>query len=214
MALLPPVPNPQGLSSSTFVAPPIDGTLTVAEVFDHNAERSPDHPFFVYQEPSTKEIVQIPWKSVRLATHRVARIVESYNVPAPRIVAILALVDTISYFTLIHGIIRAGYAPFPLSPRNSPAAIAHLLSKTECTHMFVSEDPSMQGLSAGSLKVLAGQGGHHVERLPVPFFDEVYAPQSDEEALSIPKAKKVDLTSPGLILHSSGRSFVCQILVS
>lgn len=211
MVLLPPVPTRQGASSSTFVTPPLDGSLSAAQLFDFNAENSPDHPFFVYQEPATKELVQVPWKTVRLATHRVSKIVESYNVPAPRIIGILALVDTISYFTLMHGIIRAGYVPFPLSPRNSPAAIAHLLSKTECTHIFVSEDPSMQGLSAGSLKVLAGQGGHSVERIPVPFFDEVYAEGSPEELSAIPKVGGVeDLNTLGFILHSSG---VCLTLV-
>lgn len=207
MALLPPVPTRQGAKSSTFVTPPLDGSITSAELFDFNAENSPEHPFFVYQEPSTKELVEIPWKKVRLATHRVAKIVESHNVPAPRIIAILALVDTISYFTLTHGIIRAGYVPFPLSPRNSPAAIAHLLSKTECTHLFVSEDPSMQGLSAGSLKVLASQGGQSVERIPIPFFDDVYAEATEEELNAITKVKHAELTGPGLILHSSGTRY-------
>lgn len=207
LQLLPQVPNPQGLSSRTFVTPPIDGSLTIAEVFDFNAEHSPEHPYFVYEDQSTHNIVPVTWKSLRNATRRVARIVHSYDVPpASRIIGILALVDTVSYFTLIHGIIRAGYIPFPLSPRNSPAAIAHLLAKTGVTHMFVSEDPSMQGLSAGSLKVLAGQGGQRVERLPTPFFDELYQPRPEEDALPLPDIPKADLSAPGVILHSSGKS--------
>jgi len=212
--LLPPVPNPQALSSSTFKAPPVDGSLTVSELFDYNAEHSPQHPIFIYEEPSTKKLTPVNWKSLRRATHRVAQIVESQQVPAPRIVAILALVDTVTYFTLIHGIIRAGHVPFPLSPRNSPAAIAHLLNKTECTHMFVSEDPSMQGLATGSLKVLAGQGGHQVKRIPTPFFDELYEPRPKEDSIPIPKAKKVDLEGPGLILHSSGTASESHILIA
>jgi acyl-CoA synthetase (AMP-forming)/AMP-acid ligase II len=204
--LLPPVPNPQGLSSSTFKTPPIDGSLSVAEVFDYNAEHSPEHPLFLYQEPLTNKSTTVTWRSVRRATHRVAQIVKSHQVPAPRVVAILALVDTITYFTLIHGIIRAGYVPFPLSPRNSPAAIAHLLAKTECKHIFLSEDPSMQGLAAGSLKILAGQGDHQVKRIVTPFFDELYESRPKEDSIPIPKTKGVDLAGPGLILHSSGKT--------
>ena len=68
--------------------------------------------------------------------------------------------------------------------------------------MFVSDDPSMQGLSTGSLKVLAGQGGHAVERIPAPFYEELYKDEGDDHL--IPKAKKAELTDIGLILHSSG----------
>lgn len=70
--------------------------------------------------------------------------------------------------------------------------------------MFVSDDPSMQGLATGSLKTLAGQGGHQVKRIPTPFFDELYELRPKEDSIPIPKAKKVDLAGPGLILHSSG----------
>lgn len=214
---LPQVPNPQGLSSKTFVTPPIDGSLTMAEIFDFHAEHSPEHPYFIYEDQSTHEIIPVTWKSLRDATRRVARIVHSHNVPsdppAPRIIAILALIDTVSFFTLIHGIIRAGYTPFPLSPRNSPAAIAHLLAKTGATHMFVSEDPSMQALSAGSLKMLAGQGGQKVERLPTPFFDELYQPRPEEDARPLPPLAKADLSAAGVILHSSGKSSYASFIV-
>src|SRR6202034_3963513 len=38
--------------------------------------------------------------------------------------------DTITYFFFMVGILRAGFTVFPISPRNNPPAIAHLLKKT------------------------------------------------------------------------------------
>lgn len=201
--VLPPVPTPQGLKTKDFKAPPLDGSLTLVEVFEYNAKHSPNHAFFRYED-TPGHFKNINWKQLHRATYRVARIVESHKVPEPKIVAILALIDTVSYFTLIHGIIRAGHIPFPLSPRNSPAAIAHLLAKTKVTHMFVSGDPSMQGLSAGALKMAKATEGHSVELIPTPFYTELYESRPEEDRKPIPPAKKADLKAQGLMLHSSG----------
>lgn len=76
------------------------------------------------------------------ASHRVAHIVRPLRQGAPQeIIAIIASTTTILYITLIDGIIRAGivvspsfrglptritshtFQPFPISPRNSPAAV-------------------------------------------------------------------------------------------
>ncbi|KAF8311061.1 acetyl-CoA synthetase-like protein [Clavulina sp. PMI_390] len=196
----------QGATSKTFVTPPVDGTVTAPELWDFLATNAPTHPYFIYEDNDTHELVTIDWKQVRLATHRTAEIVKSYNVPTDgtKVIGILALADTVSTFILIHAIMRAGYVPFPLSPRNSPSAIAHLLKQAKVTHLFVSEDPSMQGLSKGSLKVLLGQGGQEVERLPMPFYFDVAGPAAPGEEESIVPVAHAELDSPGLILHSSG----------
>ncbi|KAF9505928.1 hypothetical protein BS47DRAFT_1322053 [Hydnum rufescens UP504] len=212
--LLPPPPNPQGRKSKTFVAPPIDGSLTLSEVFDHHAKHSPNHPFFVFHDAPGKE-AQVTWRQLRRATARVARILHSHNIPsappAPKIIAVLALVDTITYFTLLHGIVHAGYIPFPISPRNSPAAIAHLLTKTNTTHMFVSTDPGMQGLSAATLKLT----GDKIQLMAPPFFTQLYEPRPQEDALPLPFVQKPDLLAPAFILHSSGStSFPKPIIIT
>ena len=208
--LLPPTPLTHGSNSKTFTQPPLDGSLSIAEVFDYHAHNSPEHPIFIYEDEPGK-IETIYWPQLVHATARVASLIRSYNVPseapATKVIAVLALADTITYFTLIHGIIRAGYVPFPLSPRNSPEAIAHLLIKSRATHMLVSGDPSMQGLSAGSLKRLAAdEGSIKVERLSVPFFADLYAP-FDEKKESLESPEKVDLDATCLMLHSSGAFF-------
>jgi hypothetical protein len=52
------------------------------------------------------------------------------------------------------GIIRAGYTVFPISHRNSAAAVAHLLSAKNVTHMLVGEEKSMQSLAKTALELM------------------------------------------------------------
>ncbi len=49
------------------------------------------------------------------------------------------IVDTITYYTMIMAVMRRGYAIIPISPRNSPAAVAHLI-KTVCVNAFLWEE--------------------------------------------------------------------------
>lgn len=175
-------------------------------MIDYNADYGPNHPLFLYDDGPLK--VYITWSQVRRATERVSRIVRSCNIPshntASKCIGILAALDTITYFTLQHGIIRSGYIPFALSPRNSPAAVAHLLSKTNTTHVFVSGDPSMQALWAGTEMVLQGSGQHTCQAIPTPFYTELYEERPEEYGPPFPPAPAADLNSVGLMLHSSG----------
>ena len=202
---LPPVPLQHGKDSTTFARPLLDGSLTIPQMIDYNAEHGPNHPLFLYDDGPAK--VYITWSQVRRATERAARIVRSYNIPthdtASRCIGILAALDTITYFTVQHGIIRAGYIPFSLSPRNSPAALAHLLSETNTAHVFVSGDPSMQALWAGVEKVLQGTGHPTCQAIPTPFYAQLYEERS-EDGLAILPAPGANLNSVGLMLHSSG----------
>ena len=47
---LPAVPRTQGLKSTTFCVPPLDGSLTFPQLFEFHGKHSPEHPFFVYAE--------------------------------------------------------------------------------------------------------------------------------------------------------------------
>ena len=56
------------------------------------------------------------------------------------------------------GIIRAGHTVFPISPRNSAPAVAHLLTKTGTQHVFVGPESALQDLAAMSLKLMKDAG--------------------------------------------------------
>ena len=48
--MLPAIPRIQGLTSTTFRAPPLDGSLLFPQLLDFHGQHSADHRFFVYAE--------------------------------------------------------------------------------------------------------------------------------------------------------------------
>ncbi|KAK0201251.1 NRPS-like enzyme [Desarmillaria ectypa] len=178
-------------SSLTFNRPPLDGSLTYPEIFDYNAQHSPDHPVFQFYDQD--HIQKITWREVTKAIHAVGHVVLEHvprtgSVP---VVGVLANADSITFLTVVAGIIRAGYTAFPISTRNSPAAVAHLLESTGCKNVFVSADPAMQ-------EVARMQDG--IKAIPMPTFEDLYL-KSDSEPL--PHVRP-DWEQLALILHSSG----------
>ena len=65
----------QGITSDTFKVPPLDGSLTIPEIFDWQAEQSPYHPVYEYAEEDGS-IVSLNYIEVRRAIHRGACLVE------------------------------------------------------------------------------------------------------------------------------------------
>ena len=104
---------------------------------------------------------------------------------------------------MIAGIIRAGYSAFPISPRNSDAAVADLLRKSGAAFMLVSRDKPMQKLAQGASQLLLLEGDDRVMPfMDVPSFQEIYEraePVEPPPALQIIKSDETVL-----ILHSSG----------
>lgn len=70
---LPPATQPQGVHCTTFEQPPVDGTLTIPEMFDWHAEKSPNHPLFVYLDDDGK-VKTITWGETIRAAHRAGRL--------------------------------------------------------------------------------------------------------------------------------------------
>ncbi|KAJ7659561.1 hypothetical protein DFH06DRAFT_1044174 [Mycena polygramma] len=189
-----------GLSSSTFKPPLLDGSSLLPDVFIHHAQHSSTHPLFVYVNedrlPKT-----ITWSravdAFKVVAHmsRTQVVADSDSESVP-VVAILASTDQITYTSMVAGVVLAGFAPFPLSTRNSPAAIAHLLQSKSCSHMFVSSDPSMHKLAAAAGVILGGD----LKMIPMPTFQELFEPSHVPEILP----RRVALDDAAVIMHSSG----------
>lgn len=100
------------------------------------------------------------------------------------------------------GIFRTGFTALPISPRNSPAAVAHLLRKANVAHVLVGPENALQGLIASSLALLDGEEDLKPSISVIPAFDQVYRPDSEPfEPLDPGKFK---LENAAVILHSSG----------
>lgn len=105
------------------------------------------------------------------------------------------------------GILRAGYTVFPISPRNSPQAIAHLLRKTGAIHLFASGDSQLQSLACTSIELLQATGeANAVKIYETPVFGDLFPHEAAETSFIRFPVRHFDLEMPALILHSSGKS--------
>ncbi|KAF8890513.1 hypothetical protein CPB84DRAFT_1849102 [Gymnopilus junonius] len=206
--IIPPAPQTQAQSSKTFSIPPLDGSLTLPEIFDWHAQHSKEHRLFVFAQENG-EIRNILWPEAVRAIHVGARIIRRImdwkagmkDIP---VVAVLAASDTISYFTTAVAILRAGYTVFPISPRNSPAAVAHLLHKVGVGHLLVGHEQSIIDLANGSLELLSSEYPDipKPKRTSVPLFEDLYL-ESNNDADDIPFEKR-GLNDITVYMHSSG----------
>ncbi|KIM81361.1 hypothetical protein PILCRDRAFT_821447 [Piloderma croceum F 1598] len=206
---IPAPPQTQALNSPTFILPPLDGSLTLPEICDFHLKHSPNHPVFVYADElgTTRSIV---WHEVvrglYQAGHIVRSRVEAEGLEPAReipIVALLCLSDTITYLTTVFGIIRAGYAAFLISPRNSPAAVAHLLSTRAVTHILIGTEQSLQNLATVSLDMIKGRATERPTVSFMPLFDELYSDGKETTFDRLP-FKRPSMNDLAIILHSSG----------
>ncbi|KZT73709.1 acetyl-CoA synthetase-like protein [Daedalea quercina L-15889] len=208
--LLPPVPQTRDRSCTTFCVPPLDGSLTFPQLIDFHGQESANHRFFVYaEEDGTVE--SLTWFHVSEAVRRGALLVKERLGPKAgmaesTVVAILSPSDSIPYATTIMGIMRAGYVPFPISTRNSPAAIAYLLEKTSVQHLFVGLEQAIQTLTADTIEVLKSQHPSATvpTTSPMPVFGDLYGKEVENVAVENVPYEHPGLDKRSFLLHSSG----------
>jgi hypothetical protein len=141
------------------------------------------------------------------------------------VVALVANADNILYVTAVAGFIRAGLTVsmhcgscthprlststqvFPLSPRNSAAAVCHMLRKVSAHRLMVTATSLGTLLSEVQEELAASDYELSIEELPA--FTKIYPHFGFEtadmsfEPLTLPSADAFVNRSP-LILHSSG----------
>lgn len=92
---------------------------------------------------------------------------------------------------------------FPISTRNSPGAIAHLLTKTDPTHILVGPEKLWQDLAAASFKIMAENNVQPPRAVNMPIFEDLYMTRNEDVELLPPyKPAPSDLA---FIMHSSGK---------
>ncbi|KZT66300.1 acetyl-CoA synthetase-like protein [Daedalea quercina L-15889] len=208
---VPPAPETQALSSPTFRLPPLDGSVSFPELYDWHGIHNPGHRVFVFPcgDGSVREIL---YPEAARAIHVGAKIIASRmgsdaDTEDRAVIGIVAASDVIPYYITEVSIMRANHIVFPISPRNSPAAIAHLIHKANIKHILVGRDHAMQNLVEGALHLLRAQyqdtavpGTSHM-----PAFDELFVEGDQGEPLtSVLPFKYRGPDSPVLFLHSSG----------
>jgi hypothetical protein len=107
-------------------------------------------------------------------------------------------------------IIRANYIAFPISPRNSAPAIAHLINKVNVTHILLGHEQSMLDLVDETLEVLQSEYPSSTKPgiSPIPLFHDLYLGPSTSvnmDDLPITRNESDDIM---FYLHSSGDYFL------
>ncbi len=66
--------------STSFSLPEgyLDLNVPLPATWDHHAKNSPDHPLFIY-ENELRDIRTVTWRQANRATHRAARLVQSFS---------------------------------------------------------------------------------------------------------------------------------------
>ncbi|KAG9217913.1 hypothetical protein CCMSSC00406_0005283 [Pleurotus cornucopiae] len=217
--VLPPPRQVHGLDLKwNYQFPPMDGSLTMSELYDFHYENNPEHPVFKYANRAG-DIVTLAYDKVVPAIHNAGRYVAnavgvqlgggSQDKP---VVAIVASSDTITYFTTVVGMLRAEIIVFPVSPRNSPPAVAHLLRRTQPTNVLVSVETPIKELVNEALELLRSENEKKIPVVaPMPVFEQLY---TDEPFQPLPPRTR-DLDSTRIIVHSSGStSFPKPIIIN
>ncbi|EGN97840.1 hypothetical protein SERLA73DRAFT_109083 [Serpula lacrymans var. lacrymans S7.3] len=217
---IPDHPKTQCLDSKTFVTPVLNGSLTIPEIYDEHLRNSSEHPLFIYPRSADGTLRTILWPEAVYAIRRaglltLSRIKASQDSVPPSYnptVAILASSDHISFFAVIMGMIYVGCPVFPISPRNSSQAVAHLLRTSGATHLYVGVEQIFQDTAAAAMELLRESESVEPQIHPMPIFEELFNDENQAEVLSL-RASKSPLEAPALILHSSGSTAFPKLIV-
>ncbi|KAG2030449.1 hypothetical protein BDR03DRAFT_878261, partial [Suillus americanus] len=128
------------VSSYHLNYPPLDGSLFLPELVQFNAQHNSDATFFVYDKPDSYDLVSISHSDFYRACLRAAQAIGPASAGTDKeVVALIANSDTLLYQTVFMGIILAGLVPFPMSPRNSAAAVTSMMQKTRCRRLITTQ---------------------------------------------------------------------------
>ena len=95
-----------------------------------------------------------------------------------------------------------GLVPFPISLRNSPFAVAHLIRSTNASAVYVNQNSANHRLAVEASEILAKEG-ISLLILFVPKYEDLYCVTTMPDVALV----KVDQDHPSLILHSSGQYY-------
>ncbi|KAG7087816.1 hypothetical protein E1B28_013756 [Marasmius oreades] len=194
-----------------FISPPMNGSLSIPELFDWHKENNPNHPLFAYSENYEDDVYRVSYSQFYDAYHRAGAIaaglfgLDVSNAHEKRpVVAIFSTADTITTFTNIIGLSRLGAIPFPLSPRFSPRVLAHLLKSAKVSHIYVNGNPHLRSVAEEAVVLTSGDEGEKlkldVKIHDLPEFNVLYGNSTWFPRL--PK-RTVDHSSHAIYIHSS-----------
>ncbi|KAJ7214255.1 acetyl-CoA synthetase-like protein [Mycena haematopus] len=187
------------------IVPPLDCSLNVAQILDFHITRENRSAAYSFTDDDGK-ITEISRFEFSRAAHRVAHLLRPQRRGLDgQVLAIVALTDVLIYQTIVAGSIIAGLVPFPISHRNSAAAIFHLLSNTS-SHRVLTTKGSLGGLVE---TVAADNAPYELSIEDIPLLGQIYPHLGHEstEHTFVPYPSpitSIPIDNVALYLHSSG----------
>ncbi|KAG0695028.1 hypothetical protein DFH29DRAFT_957159 [Suillus ampliporus] len=208
-------PHMPALSMSP-VYPPLDGSVLITDMIDFHIKHNASLPCYVYADESEPHHVHsVSYLDLGRAVQRAARVLKEVLGSTERqVVAFIAPLDTLYYQTIVLGLMRAGFIPFPMSPRNSPPAIVNLLRKTSCVRLIAVRD-SLNALieAVERIYITESRESHfHGDGLMItepPSFSALYPQfgcETQDNILDVLLPWPAKLDDVALYQHSSGSS--------
>ncbi|KAJ7153064.1 putative aminoadipate reductase [Mycena crocata] len=195
--------------SPSWPAPP--APMRISEAIAWNSKTYPTAPFYLYAAPDPSFACGIVTHlEFGRATHRAAHILRPNREGSDgQVVALVAQSDTVLQHAVVAGLMTANLIPFPISPRNSAAAVVNLLQRTSCHRLLA---------TCVTLRALLAEVKQEIKRLDpdfslvveeIPSLAEIYPNLGAEtegcafEPYPEP-SRQPSLDDTCLYLHSSG----------
>ncbi|KAF8901178.1 acetyl-CoA synthetase-like protein [Gymnopilus junonius] len=188
-----------------------DNSLTLPETIDFHIKHNPSNPLYVFSEDSKYEsdVTNITYLEFGRATDRVAHYVRPSRAGADgQVVAFIALSDTLLFHAVTIGIMRAGLVPYPMSPRNTAAAIVKMMRDVSSHRLLTTQQTLRPLLGEIQMELSKEATPYNISFEEVPPLSEIFPKLGNETAADpfepYPKAPRPPLDNTALYLHSSG----------
>ncbi|KAJ6601010.1 putative aminoadipate reductase [Mycena vulgaris] len=191
------------------VLPPLDCSLNLYEIIDLHIAHENRGAAFAFADELGR-ITEISQFEVARAAHRVAHLLRPQRRgPEGQVLAIAALTDSLIYQTIVAGCIKAGIVPFPISHRNSAAAVLHLLKNFGSHRLLTTKGSLGHLIDAVSADLSAQSPPYELSIEEIPLLGQIYphfGHETTEDAF-VPYPDPVTRTpvdDVAMYLHSSG----------
>ncbi|KIJ16095.1 hypothetical protein PAXINDRAFT_11135 [Paxillus involutus ATCC 200175] len=161
---------------------------------------------FMYANETAPGTTEISFLEFGRTAHRVAHMLRpSRQGPDGQVVMVIATTDTILHHAVVAGISMAGLVPFPVSSRNSAAAIVNMMKKTNCSWIVTLAHAHRALVNA----ICQESEGTQLTLDELPTLACAFPKLGKEVAADPfdpypPPAKRPELHSPAIYVHSSG----------
>ncbi|CAK5265953.1 unnamed protein product [Mycena citricolor] len=196
------------MAHGSFFLPKLDASQNLGRIYDFILDSKSTRVAYSFAAEESDECTDITQTELVRAACRAAHILRPAKQGADKqIVAILALSDVLIYQAVIIGCIRSGLIPFPISHRNSPAAIVHLIKATGAHRILTTHASYGHVIETLCADIAAQDPTYELSVEEMPSLGALF-PRLGRECQEDAFTPYPTLTSPStdtaLILHSSG----------